>query len=145
MISSYETSIHPHRPGRARSALRRGTRPFVHRCSHGRRRIPGEAELPFIIGGEGAGHVTEVGDGVEAVKVGDAVLVPAGCVEEVVVAANRVTPIPQGTDLEAAASFRSNYATALYGMQRGRLKAGETLLVHGAPAAWAWRPWTSAS
>ncbi|MCZ6855232.1 MAG: zinc-binding dehydrogenase, partial [Gammaproteobacteria bacterium] len=39
---------------------------------------------------------------------------------------------PPGTDLEAAAAFRGNYATALYGMQRANLLAGETLLVHGA-------------
>ena len=33
---------------------------------------------------------------------------------------------------EAAAAFRSNYMTAYYALQRGRLRAGETLLVHGA-------------
>ena len=89
-------------------------------------------DLPFVIGGEGAGLVTAVGDGVESLSPGDAVLVPAGCIEQVVVDARRATPIPQGVELEAAASFRSNYATALYALQRGRLQAGETLLVHGA-------------
>ena len=88
--------------------------------------------LPFVIGGEGAGEVTAVGDDVDGFAVGDAVLVPAGCVEQVVVAARRATPIPRGVELEHAAAFRSNYATALYAMQRGRLQAGETLLVHGA-------------
>ena len=88
--------------------------------------------LPFVIGGEGAGEVAAVGDDVEGFAVGDPVLVPAGCVEQVVVDAKRATPIPQGVDLESAAAFRSNYATALYAMQRGRLQAGETLLVHGA-------------
>ncbi len=89
-------------------------------------------DLPFVIGGEGAGYVTAVGPGVEGVGVGDAVLTPGGCVEQVVVPASRVTRLPKGVDLEAAASFRSNYATALYAMQRARLSAGETLLVHGA-------------
>ena len=88
--------------------------------------------LPFVIGGEGAGEITAVGDDVDGLAVGDAVLVPAGCVEQVVVAARRATPIPRGVELEHAAAFRSNYATALYAMQRGRLQAGETLLVHGA-------------
>ena len=88
--------------------------------------------LPFVIGGEGSGEVTAVGDGVETVAVGDSVLVPAGCVEQVVVAADRATRIPAGVDLEQAAAFRANYATALYALQRGRLAAGETLLVHGA-------------
>ena len=88
--------------------------------------------LPFIIGGEGAGRVIEIGDSVDALSVGDAVLVSAGCVEQVVVEARRATVIPKGTDLELAASFRSNYATAFYALQRGRLTPGETLLVHGA-------------
>ena len=88
--------------------------------------------LPFVIGGEGAGEITAVGDDVAGFAVGDTVLVPAGCVEQVVVAARRATPIPRGVELEHAAAFRSNYATALYAMQRGRLQAGETLLVHGA-------------
>ena len=88
--------------------------------------------LPFVVGGEGAGRVAARGEGVDHLQVGDVVLVPAGCVEQVVVDAKRATPIPPGVDLQQAAAFRSNYATALYAMQRGRLRAGETLLVHGA-------------
>ena len=88
--------------------------------------------LPFVIGGEGAGVVSAVGRSVESVRVGDRVLVPAGCVEQVLVDASRITPIPSGVALDAAASFRSNYATAIYALQRGRLRQGETLLVHGA-------------
>jgi NADPH:quinone reductase len=89
-------------------------------------------ELPFVVGGEGAGTVLAVGEGVSGLVVGDRVLCPGGCVEQVVVAADRVTRLPQSVDFGAAAAFRANYATALYGMQRGRLAAGETLLVHGA-------------
>ena len=59
-------------------------------------------------------------------------LVSAGCVEQVVVEAQRATVIPKATDLESAATFRSNYVTAFYALQRGRLTPGETLLVHGA-------------
>ncbi len=88
--------------------------------------------LPFVVGGEGAGIVAAVGSEVDDIRVGERVLVPSGCVEQVVVKARRATPIPQGVALDVAASFRSNYATALYAMQRGRLTAGETLLVHGA-------------
>jgi len=89
-------------------------------------------ELPFIVGGEGAGRITAVGSGVTGLRVGDPVLTPGGCVEQVVVAASRVTRLPEQVNLEAAASFRSNYATAYYAMQRANLQAGETLLVHGA-------------
>ena len=88
--------------------------------------------LPFVVGGEAAGRVTAVGADVGDFAVGDAVLVSAGCVEHAVMDASRATRIPAGVDIEAAASFRSNYTTALYGLERGRLRAGETLLVHGA-------------
>ena len=88
--------------------------------------------LPFIVGGEAAGRVLETGPGVRGFRVGDAVLTPGGCVEQVVVSAERATAIPEGADLQQAAAFRSNYATALYALQRARLSAGETLLVHGA-------------
>src|SRR5262245_42161588 len=66
-------------------------------------------ELPFIVGGEGAGRITAVGANVAGLRIGDAVLAPSGCVEIVNVAATRVTRLPDGVDLEAAASFRSNY------------------------------------
>jgi len=99
-------------------------------------RIKGEYQeksgLPFIVGGEGAGVITEVGNGVSDYAPGDRVLTPGGCVEQVVLSARAVTKLPDNTDLEAAASFRNNYATAYAGMQRANLQAGETLLVHGA-------------
>jgi NADPH:quinone reductase len=89
-------------------------------------------ELPFVVGGEGAGTVLEVGEGVSGFAVGDRVLCPGGCIEQVLVAAERATRLPDSVDFGAAAAFRANYATALYGLQRGRLRGGEVLLVHGA-------------
>ncbi len=89
-------------------------------------------ELPFVVGGEGAGVVLEVGSGVTGFAPGDRVLCPGGCVEQVVVPAARATKLPDSVAFDAAAAFRANYSTALYGLQRGRLEAGETLLVHGA-------------
>jgi NADPH2:quinone reductase len=89
-------------------------------------------ELPFVLGSEAAGRIIELGAEVEEFELGDAVLTSAGCVEEAVLEAGSLMKIPAGINIEAAAAFRSNYQTALYGMQRGRLKAGETLLVHGA-------------
>jgi NADPH2:quinone reductase len=89
-------------------------------------------EPPFIPGGEAAGVVLETGPGVDHIGVGDRVLVPGGFADEIVVAASRVTPLPAGVSFEAAAAFRANYCTAYYGLQRGRLQAGEVLLVHGA-------------
>ena len=89
-------------------------------------------ELPFIPGSEAAGVVVEVGDGVESVRPGDRVLTPGGFAEEAVVAASDVIRLPDTVPFNTAAAFKSNYTTAYYGLQRGRLKAGEVLLIHGA-------------
>jgi NADPH2:quinone reductase len=89
-------------------------------------------ELPFIPGSEAAGIVVETGSDVASVKPGDRVLVPAGFAEEAVVSAPQVTRLPDSVDFETAAAFRSSYTTAYYALQRGRLQAGEVLLVHGA-------------
>jgi NADPH2:quinone reductase len=89
-------------------------------------------DLPFIPGSEAAGVVTQVGAGVETVKPGDRVLSPGGFAEETVVPASAVAVLSDAVSFETAAAFRSNYTTAYYGLQRGRLQAGEVLLVHGA-------------
>jgi NADPH2:quinone reductase len=60
------------------------------------------------------------------------VLCGGGFAEETVRAATSVLELPDTVSFEAAAAFRSNYTTAYYALQRGRLRAGETLLVHGA-------------
>ena len=88
--------------------------------------------LPFAPGAEAAGRILEVGRGVTGVEVGDAGWTDGGCVERVVKPVERLTALPAGVDLVQAAAFRGNYATALYALQRGRLRAGETLLIHGA-------------
>ncbi len=91
-----------------------------------------KSEMPFVVGGEAAGMVTDIGDGVPDISVGDRVLTPGGCVEQINVSTRAVTAIPDSVDLHVAASFRNGYATAYYGMQCANLQAGETLLVHGA-------------
>ena len=88
--------------------------------------------LPFIPGGEAAGVVIETGAGVASVEPGDRVFATAGWTEEAVMAERQVMKLPASVSFEAAAAFRGNYHTAYYGLQRGRLRAGETLLVHGA-------------
>lgn len=88
--------------------------------------------LPFVVGGDAAGIVTEIGTRVTDFAMGDRVLTPGGCVDEINISAKAVRLIPEGVDMKVAASFRNNYATAYYGMQRANLQPGETLLVHGA-------------
>ncbi|HMH53474.1 MAG TPA: NADPH:quinone oxidoreductase family protein [Candidatus Acidoferrum sp.] len=118
-------------PGEVRVALRARGVSFVDVLV-----IAGEyqtkREVPFIPGGEAAGVVVEVGSGVQNVVPGDRVLAPGGYADEAVVPAARVIPLPDTVSFETAAAFRSSYATAYYGLQRGRLAAGEILLVHGA-------------
>lgn len=92
-------------------------------------------ELPFIPGQEGAGVITETGAGVTAVAVGDRVMTshpPGAFVEEAVLPAASVTPIPDNMSFAEAAAFRSNYTTAYLALQRGNLQPDEVLLVHGA-------------
>ena len=87
---------------------------------------------PFIPGGEASGEIIELGAGVDGLAVGDRVLCGGGFAEETVQPASWVVKLPETVNFEAAAAFRSNYTTALYALQRGRLQPGETLLVHGA-------------
>ncbi|MGE0768901.1 MAG: NADPH:quinone oxidoreductase family protein [Hyphomicrobiaceae bacterium] len=91
-----------------------------------------KTEPPFIPGGEAAGEIVELGAGVNGFEIGERVLCGGGFVEETVQPASSVVKLPASVSYEAAAAFRSNYTTAYYAMQRGRLQAGETLLVHGA-------------
>jgi NADPH2:quinone reductase len=91
-----------------------------------------KTEPPFIPGGEAAGEIMQLGAEVEGLKVGDRVLCGGGFAEETVQAVSGVIKLPATVGFEAAAAFRSNYTTAYYALQRGRLRAGETLLVHGA-------------
>jgi NADPH2:quinone reductase len=90
-----------------------------------------ESPLPFIVGGEAAGTIIEVGDDVTNLEVGDSVLCPGGCAELINVSVAAVTKIPNRVDPIVAASFRNNYSTAYDGLQRANLQPGETLLVHG--------------
>jgi NADPH:quinone reductase len=63
-----------------------------------------------------------------------AVLLSYGCWQQVVTApAERVLPLPDGMSFEAGAAAPLNYLTGLFALvRRGRARAGETLLIHGA-------------
>lgn len=95
-----------------------------------------QPELPFSPGGEVAGRVKAVGPGVSGWSVGDRVVGSAtfgGFAQEAVIDAERVVPLPEGMDYPQAAAFVLAYGTSLHALKdRGRLAAGETLLVLGA-------------
>jgi NADPH2:quinone reductase len=92
--------------------------------------------LPFTPGVEAAGDVVEVDAGAKGVAVGDKVIVKmrhgAYCTEAVVSPA-QLTPMPSTFDYAEAATFLAGHGTAYHGLvDRGQLKPGEVLLVHGA-------------
>ncbi|MBN9570643.1 MAG: alcohol dehydrogenase catalytic domain-containing protein [Alphaproteobacteria bacterium] len=92
--------------------------------------------LPFAPGGEIAGIVKAVGEGVTNVKPGDRVIASTGnggFVEEAVADAGRCIPMPANLDFDVAASFFTTYGTSYYALKdRANLKAGENLVVLGA-------------
>lgn len=92
--------------------------------------------LPFVPGMEGAGVVEAVGPGVEDWSVGDAVCFShyvGALAERAVVPAAAVVAVPPGWDWADAAGHQVGALTAYVSLVvRGGLRAGETLLVHGA-------------
>lgn len=90
--------------------------------------------LPFIPGSEVSGTVSAIGEGVDGFAPGDRVLAIAGVgglAERT--AASSVYLIPDTLDWPSAAALHVAYQTAYYSLHdRGRLQAGETLLVHAA-------------
>jgi NADPH2:quinone reductase len=56
-----------------------------------------------------------------------------GAGERAVVPASAVLPLPPGTSYDVGAALPMNYLTALFALEdRGQLREGETVLVHGA-------------
>jgi len=93
-------------------------------------------ELPFSPGGEVAGVVKTVGEGVTSLKPGDRVIASSGWggfAEELVVDADRTIPMPDGMDFVPASAFVLTYGTSYHALKdRAQLQAGETMLVLGA-------------
>jgi NADPH2:quinone reductase len=92
--------------------------------------------LPFAPGGEVAGIVKAVGEGVRSVRVGERVIGSTGWggfAEEVALDAARVIPIPDAMDFVTASAFLLTYGTSHHALRdRAALQPGETLLVLGA-------------
>ena len=90
--------------------------------------------LPFTLGWEAAGDVVRAPEG-GRFAVGDRVMTLSfGSHAEQVVAVPEATfPLPESLSYEEGAAMPLNYLTALAALERrGRLRAGETVLVHGA-------------
>lgn len=93
-------------------------------------------DLPFTPGGEAAGTISAVGDGVSHLLVGQRVIALStygAFAEKWAVPASGVIPIPDTLDFESAAGFGLTYGTSYHALvQRARLQSGEKLLVLGA-------------
>lgn len=91
---------------------------------------------PFAPGGEVAGIVDSVGEGVTAFKAGDRVIAccgNGGMAQKVAVAEGMVFALPEGVSFEDGAALLMTYGTSIHALlDRGKLKAGDTLLVLGA-------------
>jgi NADPH:quinone reductase-like Zn-dependent oxidoreductase len=91
---------------------------------------------PFAPGGEVAGEVEAVGEGVEGWRAGDRLIaVPGfgGLVEKIVIPAKIAFRLPAERSFEEGAALLLTYATAIHALaDRGKLQAGQTLLVLGA-------------
>jgi NADPH2:quinone reductase len=92
--------------------------------------------LPFSPGLEVAGDVLEVAPDVKKIKPGDRVMAVVhygGYAQEVVTPATDVFLIPDSMDYTIAAGFPIAYGTSHIGIfNKLKLKAGETILIHGA-------------
>lgn len=92
--------------------------------------------MPFSPGGEAAGTVIAVGEGVKRIQVGQRVIalcMTGAFAEKLVAPEVAVVPMPDEMDFETGAGFTLTYATSYYALkQRAKLSPGETLLVLGA-------------
>jgi NADPH2:quinone reductase len=92
--------------------------------------------LPFVPGSEYAGVVEAVGEGVSHLKVGQHVACLSGTGgfgTHTIAPAALCMPLPPGFAFVDAAAFIMTYATSHHALvDRGQLKAGETVLVLGA-------------
>ena len=91
---------------------------------------------PFVVGSEGAGVVTALGDGVTDFKVGDRVAYQGqigAYADERIAAVNKLVPIPDGISDQTAAAIMLKGLTAYYLLfKTWALAKGETILWHAA-------------
>ncbi|WP_158916453.1 quinone oxidoreductase [Caulobacter sp. S45] len=93
-------------------------------------------KLPATLGNEAAGVVEAVGEGVDAVAIGDRVSyasLPGAYAEANLVSAERLVKLPDAISFETAAAITLKGLTAEYLVQRiWPLEKGDTVLVHAA-------------
>ena len=96
-----------------------------------------KAPPPYTPGGEAAGIVASIGDGVEGIAVGDRVVADLGTTgayaEMAVAPAETTRVLPDAVGFAESTGLGYAHGTSYYGLKyRGRLQPGESLLVLGA-------------
>ena len=91
---------------------------------------------PFVPGGEVVGRITELGEDVDGLVVGERVFANLGLggfASEVVVSPRQLVAIPESLSDGQAATFMQSYLTGWYALTvRAGASAGDTMLVLGA-------------
>jgi len=94
------------------------------------------AQPPYVPGGEAAGVVDAIGDGVEGWQVGDRVLASVGrgaFASHLFALPQQLIALPDGVDFSTGASFLQVYGTAWFAFKkRTVVRPGEIVLVTGA-------------
>ena len=92
--------------------------------------------FPFAPGAEAAGEIISIGENITKYKIGQRVIAMTGhgAFAEIVKASEKkLIPLNDNVDFETASILPMVYGTSAHALiQRGKLKKGETLLVHGA-------------
>lgn len=96
-----------------------------------------KAPPPYVPGGEVAGVVAALGEGVDKFQLGDRVVgglgTTGGFAERAVVSAAGARVLPDGVGFAESTGLNYAYGTTLYGLKyRGKLQPGETMLILGA-------------
>ena len=107
-------------------------RPDVLQRQGGYKPPPGASDIPGL---EIAGRVAALGEGVAGWRVGDgatALVAGGGYAEYCVAPVPQCLPVPRGLDMVEAAAIPETFFTVWTNVfDRGRLKPGESFLVHG--------------
>lgn len=93
------------------------------------------AQFPLILGSDGAGTIAAIGSGVRGFKAGDKVYGTSGAfyAEYAAVRADDIAHIPKGIGFSGAGILAISGLSAIQGIDDVlRLKAGDTLIIHGA-------------
>jgi NADPH:quinone reductase len=104
-----------------------------------RQHLSPRAPVPFVLGGEGAGTIVAMGPAVRDFQLGDQVYGVTGIgfyAEYVKARADSIAHVPNSIDLTHASILAISGLSALQGIDDVlELKAGDTLIIHGASGA----------